>query len=166
MSNPWLANHVFATKFSGGASVGDRFNYGSFRLGGTFSESGITVVPSEWRMLRGFWPASDSGETYWLGSAEYRFPIVYVDRGWGTFPFFLKNVSGAVFADAGNAFDDAEGAAMSGTLLGTGAELRIYSVVSYGMGLYLRLGYGFSVLGDGIPLGDPYGLYASLGTSF
>lgn len=163
---PWLKNHVFATKLSGGATVGDRFRYGSFRLGGSFSESGITVVPSEWRMLRGFFPASDSGEWYWLGSAEYRFPILYVDRGWGTIPFFLKNVSGAVFVDAGNAFDDVEGSAFTQNLIGTGAELRAYSVVGWGMGLYTRLGYGFAATGDGIPFGNPYGAYLSLGSSF
>ncbi|MFZ5477469.1 MAG: BamA/TamA family outer membrane protein [Myxococcota bacterium] len=166
VTNPWIANHVLATRFAGGATVGDRFRYGSFRLGGSFSEGGIAVVPDEWRMLRGFSPASDSGEWYWLGSGEYRFPIVNIDRGVGTFPLFVRNVSGAVFLDAGNAFDDAEGAALAQTLAGAGAEVRVYLIASYGYGVYTRLGYQFAAVGDGIPLGDPGGFYAWLGSSF
>jgi hypothetical protein len=147
-------------------TLGDHFNYGSFRLGGTFSEGGITVVPSEWRMLRGFYPASDSGEWYWLGSAEYRFPIWNVDRGVGTVPFFLRNFSGALVLDAGNAFDDDTGTGLDQTLVGAGAELRMLSVWAWGVGLYTRLGYAFAVHGDGIPFGSPEGLYLALGSSF
>jgi hypothetical protein len=161
---PWLANHVVAWKLAGGASVGDAFRYGSFRLGGSFSEYGITVVPSEWRMLRGYFPASDSGEWYWLGSAEYRFPIWNVDRGVGTLPLFVKNVSGALVLDGGNAFDDATG--LGQALLGVGAELRFYFLYFYGSGIYARTGYAFAPQGDGIPFGSPYGAYLSLGSSF
>lgn len=163
---PWLANHVLGFKLAGGGTLGDGFNYGSFRLGGTFSEYGITVVPSEWRMLRGFYPASDSGEWYWLASGEYRFPIWNIDRGWGTLPLFLKHLSGAVMVDTGNAFDDPADAGPAKALVGTGAELRTYLVYGYGIGLYARFGYAFSAYGDGIPLGDPGGFYAALGSSF
>ena len=163
---PWLANHVFAWKLAGGASLGDRFKYGSFRLGGTFSENGITVVPSEWRSLRGFYPAHDSGEWYWIASTEYRFPLWHIDRGVGTLPVFVRNVSAAVVADAGNAFDDSAGASLDQTLLGVGAELRLYTILSYGLGISTRLGYAFSVTGGGVSLGDLDGFYATLGSSF
>jgi len=163
---PWLDNHVFAWKLAGGASVGDSFAYGSFRLGGSFSENGITLVPSEWRMLRGYYPASDSGEGFWLASGEYRFPVWYIDRGVGTFPLFLKHVSGAIVADAGNAFDTVDEAGFQGALLGLGAELRLYSVWGYGNGSYLRGGYAFSPLGNGIRIGSPNGFYLGVGSSF
>jgi hypothetical protein len=165
VTNPWVANHVLAWKLAGGATVGDRFKYGSFRLGGDFTEGGITVVPSEWRSLRGYFPATDSGEWYWLGSTEYRFPIWNIDRGVGTFPVFLRNISGAVFADAGHAFDDAEGFAEV-PLVGVGAELRLYTILSYGYGVYTRIGYGWGLTGAAIPFGDPDGFYATLGSSF
>ncbi len=163
---PWLANHAFAWKLAAGATVGDRFAYGTYRLGGSFSENGITVVPSEWRMLRGYYPASDSGEWFWQASGEYRFPIWYVDRGVGTFPLFVKHVSGAVLVDAGNAFDDAAGAGLDQTLLGVGAELRLYTIWGYGNGSYLRGGYAFGLTQDGIPIGSPNGFYLGVGTSF
>ncbi len=166
LTNPWVPNHVLALKAAGGASLGDRFKYGSFRLGGTFSENGITVVPTEWRSLRGFYPASDSGEWYWLASAEYRFPLWNVDRGVGTFPVFVRNLSAAVVADAGNAFDEAEGASLDQTLVGVGAEVRLTTILGYGIGLTTRLGYAASLTGGGIAIGDLDGFYATLGSSF
>ncbi|MDP2305559.1 MAG: hypothetical protein Q8P18_05995 [Pseudomonadota bacterium] len=166
ITNQLVPNHVLALKFAGGASLGDRFKYGSFRLGGTFSENGITVVPSEWRSLRGFYPASDSGEWYWLTSGEYRFPIWNVDRGVGTIPLFVRNLSAAVVVDAGNAFDDVEGAGIEQTLVGVGGELRLYTILGYGVGLTTRLGYAMSVAGGGIAPGELDGFYATLGSSF
>ncbi len=159
-------NHVLAVRAAGGASVGDTFRYGSFRLGGDFSEGGLTVIPSEWRMLRGFYPASDSGEGYWLTSGEYRFPIATIDRGIGTLPAFARNLSGAVYVDAGDAFDAPSDITAESTLVGVGAELRALFVVGWGAGLYTRLGYGFGAHGGGKPLGSLDGLYLSLGSSF
>lgn len=163
---PWLANHVFAVKASGGFSVGSKFRYGSFRLGGSFSENGITVIPQEWRSLRGFYTGTRNGETFWLASGEYRFPVVYVERGVGTIPFFMRNVSGALVVDAGNAWDDADEAALGNSLVGVGAELRASAIAFYGVPLYGRMGYAFSVLGDGIAIGSLDGLYFEAGTSF
>ncbi len=167
VTNPLIPNQVFAWKLSGGATLGDHFRYGSYRLGGSFSETGITVVPGEWRMLRGYYPASDSGEWYWLGSLEARFPIWNIDRGLGTLPFFLRYVSGALFVDSGNAFDDfTDTSALGQVLLGTGAELELYAIAGYGGGYIIRAGYGFAPRGDGIPIGDLGGAYLSFGASF
>lgn len=167
VKNPWVPNHVLATRLNLGATLGDAFAYGSFRLGGYWSEGGITVVPEEWRPLRGYYAASDSGEWFWLGSAEYRFPLFRVDRGVGTLPVFLRHFSGAVFVDAGNAVDEISEMDVQSTLVGVGAELRASVILGYGMGLYGRLGYAFGTQGEGaIPVGDPYGFYATLGTSF
>lgn len=167
VTNPLIANQVFAWKVSGGATVGDHFRYGSYRLGGTFSETGITVVPGEWRMLRGYYPASDSGEWYWLGSLEARFPIWQIDRGLGTLPFFLRYISGAIFVDTGNAFDDfTDTGELGQVLVGTGAELQLYALAGYGGGYIVRVGYGFAPRGDGIAFGNLGGLYLSFGVSF
>jgi hypothetical protein len=163
---PHLPNHVVAARLAGGASLGDRFRYGSFRLGGSFTEGGLTVVPTEWRMLRGFSPATVSGEWYWLGSGEYRFPLARPDRGFGILPAFLRNVSGAAWIDAGDAFDSPEQASVSTTLVGVGLELRAQAVVGWGATLLGRLGYGFAAHGPGIPAGSPEGAYATLGSSF
>ena len=167
VTNPLIPNQVFAWKLSTGATLGDTFRYGSYRLGGSFSENGITVVPGEWRMLRGYYPASDSGEWYWLGSLEARFPIVHIDRGLGTLPFFVRYLSGAIYVDSGNAFNDfSDPAELGQVLLGTGAEVQLYALAGYGGGYIVRAGYAFAPRGDGIPIGDLGGAYLSFGSSF
>ncbi len=167
VTNPLIPNQVFAWKLSGGATLGDKFKYGSYRLGGAYSEGGITVVPSEFRMLRGYYPGADSGEWYWLGSLEARFPIWNIDRGVGTIPLFLRYISGAVFVDSGNAFDDfTKPAQTEQVLLGTGAEVQLYAIAGYGGGYLIRAGYGFAPRGDGINFLDPGGAYLSFGSSF
>lgn len=163
---PWAANHVFAWKLSGGFSVGSTFRYGSFRLGGSFSENGITVIPAEWRSLRGFYPSTRDGEAFWLASGEYRFPIWRVDRGLGTVPIFLRYISGAIVLDAGNAWEDPDDATLERSLVGIGAELRVAAIAFYGMSLYGRLGYAVPLLGPGVQPGSIDGLYAEAGTSF
>jgi hypothetical protein len=90
ITNPWIPNHVLALRVAGGASAGDRLRYGSFRLGGSFGESGFYVLPDEYRPLRGFPISSASGNWYYLGSAEYRAPLWRIDRGTGTVPAFFK----------------------------------------------------------------------------
>lgn len=163
---PWASNHVFALKASGGFSLGSAFRYGSFRLGGSFSENGITVIPQEWRSLRGYYTGTRSGETYWLASGEYRFPVWYIERGVGTIPLFVRHVSGAVVIDAGNAWDDSDDAALTNSLLGVGAELRASAIAFYGLPLYGRVGYAFGLLNGGIEIGSLDGLYFEAGTSF
>ena len=163
---PWAANHVLAWKASGGFSLGSTFQYGSFRLGGTFSENGVTVIPAEWRALRGFYPSTRDGEAYWLASGEYRFPIWQIQRGFGTIPLFLRHLSGAVVVDAGNAWDDPADAGFDRSLVGVGAEIRLSAIAFYGMSLYGRAGYAFGVLGEGIQPGSADGLYFAAGSSF
>ncbi len=163
---PGIPNHVVALRLTGGASVGDRFKYGSFRLGGYYSENGVTVVPDEFRSLRGFGYGADSGEWYWQGSGEYRFPIWRIERGLGALPLFVRWISGTVLVDAGNAFDDVAGASMQNSKVGVGAELNVAMIAGWGSSIYARGGYAFSAYGGGIPIGDIQGLYLALGSSF
>jgi hypothetical protein len=168
---PWpeklnLNNHVFAWRLAGGAAAGDTQRFGNFRLGGDFGESAYNTLPDEWRALRGFPSATASGAGYTLGSAEYRAPIWWVDRGFGTIPAFGRYLSAAVFIDAGYAFDTFSDINIAQTLVGTGAELRGSAIIGWGIPLTGRVGYAFALNGAGYSLGDPAGLYAWLGTSF
>ena len=156
---------MLAAKGAVGVSAGDGQRYGSYRLGGDFGESGLNTIPDEWRALRGYFPASVSGNSFYLGSVEYRMPLVWLDRGFNTYPLFLRYMSAAVFVDVGNAFDEFYNIGRR-PLLGMGAELKTSIVISWGQGLTLRTGYGFSPLGDGIPLGALEGFYFWLGSSF
>lgn len=164
---PFLSNHVLALKLAGGGTVGDGQRYGSFRLGGSFGESGYYTLPEEWRALRGFAPASVYGDAFYLGSAEYRLPLFRLDRGVSTIPAFGRTLSATAFVDAGNAADELNGDAIAGTRVGAGGELRGTAVLGWGVGVSARVGYAFAVRGsDGIPLGSTDGFYAWLGSSF
>jgi hypothetical protein len=166
-SLPWGQSHVFAARLAGGASFGDQLRQGSFRLGGTFGESAVYTLPTELRPLRGFPVAVVSGDGYVLGSAEYRLPVVWVDRGAGLLPVYLRNVSAAAFVDAGDAFQDPAALGLDSLRVGAGAELQARLIVAWAAGLTARAGYGVAVAGEGgyVP-GDLGGAYFSLGGSF
>jgi len=168
VSVPWFANHVVAMQAATGISLGDRLNYGSFRLGGSWGESGLYVLPDEYRSLRGFPVAAEYGDGYYLGSMEYRLPIWRINRGYGTIPFFARTLHAAMFTDFGHAFDELDSSVVgASTLVGVGAELRVSMIVGWAMGLTGRFGYAWSVHGDGgYALGDPDAAYFRVGTSF
>ena len=119
-------------------------------MGGTFGESGYNTLPDEWRALRGYRPAQRSGNSFYLSSFEYRMPLVWLDRGFRTVPLFLRYMSASVYMDVGHVFDDFTQVGQI-PMLGMGAELKGSVVVSWGQGLTIRTGYGFSPRGDGIP---------------
>jgi len=81
----------------------------------------------------------EAGRYYALFNAEYRFPIVNIDRGMSSLPLlFLNRISGNVFVDYGSAFDDAYTAKFK---TGTGAELVVRCHAGLHRGIHLRLGY-------------------------
>jgi hypothetical protein len=170
MSIPWFEDHVIATKLAGGGSLGDQTRYGSYRLGGNFGEGGLYTLPEEYRALRGFGIASAYGDWYYKGSAEYRLPLWWIDRGFSTIPFFARYLAAAAFVDAGYAFQDLSGGDSSiwpRTLVGTGAELRAKALLGYGGSGTARIGYAFGLNGEGaIPLGSLDGFYIKLDTSY
>jgi hypothetical protein len=162
---PWADNHVLAMRLSGGLSFGDTFVEGAFRLGGDGSEESQTVLPSGSRTLRGFSAGTMWGDTLGVGGLEYRFPIWRIDRGYGTFPLFLRSLHGAFFSEAGSALDRRAETAPE-LLVGAGLELHLRLVLAWGLPADMRLGYAFSCLGEGFAPGDLDGLYYGLGASF
>ena len=160
----WPANHVLVVRLAGGVSFGDRLRYGSFRLGGNYGVSSYYRLPDEYESLRGFPVSVVAGDWYYLGTLEYRFPLLRIDRGAGTLPLFVQKLSGAVFTDVGDAFDTLEEA--TGPLVGVGTELRLTAIVGWAIGLQLRAGYAFAVYGPGgySPV-QVETLYFRLGTS-
>jgi len=139
---PWLRHHVLALHANGGVTGGDFGRRGGFALGG-FSD---TPLPDALRnlliqpgvALRGYKPGSRFGDAFQLFNAEYRFPLLDVDRGVQTLPLFLNRVYGNVFVDYGDAsFDKLDLLKMK---FGYGAELLIDFVVGYFQGFTLRSG--------------------------
>ncbi|MFT7520065.1 MAG: Tol biopolymer transport system component, partial [Kiritimatiellia bacterium] len=92
---PWAKNHVIAVRAGTGITLGsDRF-LGLYQLGGSYGDSAFYVTPDSVLMLRGYPLGADVGDLYWLGSAEYRMPIVRIDKGLATYPAFIRAVSAA-----------------------------------------------------------------------
>ena len=130
-------------------------------------------------MLRGYPFGADKGDLYWLGTAEYRFPIWQIQRGVGTIPAYVRHIAGAVFIDTGNAFlSPAQSgqpgsvralgqAAIEDPLVGVGAELQLRSVLLWADAVSGRLGYAVGIGPYGYK--PEYGLYTfyfQLGSSF
>lgn len=129
---PWLQNHTLALHAGAGFSGGSFPGRGSFFIG-SFVELPLVdvlrnVLLQGGYVLRGYSQVAASGSQYGLVNAEYRFPIVNIDRGLSTLPVFLNRVNGAVFADYGTAFDDPNTLRFK---LGTGAEITIDTLLGY-----------------------------------
>jgi hypothetical protein len=167
--NPLAPNHVFALRAAAGVALGRNTQYvGNYQLGGNIGDGAFYVRPAEYRMIRGYPFGADRGDNYWLAAAEYRFPIWRMDRGIGTLPAFFRVLHGAVFVDAGNAFNQVVNFVdvFDDTLVGVGAELRLSTVLWWSGSLDMRLGYGVGLTGPAIGPTDPRSVYFQLGGAF
>jgi hypothetical protein len=88
--------------------------------------------------LRGYHADAIAGPRFHLASAEYRAPLVWIERGHATFPLYARRLWGALFADAGAAHAGA--LAWRDVRVGAGAELRLELAFRYGFEAYLSLG--------------------------
>src|SRR5690606_30409749 len=115
--------------------------------------------------VRGYREAARLGRYAWAASGEYRFPLALVHRGLGAWPVYLGRLSGALFADAGDAWDPGadEGAVDPGRriLASVGGELAAEIILLYDFGMLFRTGVAF-------PLVDGRGtqVYVGLGLPF
>ena len=158
---PGFAHHVLAARVAGlrragpGASltsIGGASGNGESTAFGTFGGESL-LLP-----VRGFQRGVRRGTRAWTASAEYRVPLYWIDRGFRLWPFYLDRLSGALFADAGNATCDeplrsaACGAAGDPTpqpVAAIGAEVGLSLDVFYRITLHARAGVGMPVAGPG-----------------
>jgi hypothetical protein len=102
--------------------------------------------------LRGYAVDDLVGRRAVVVNVDYRWPLMYVERGLGTWPFFVRSVHAAGFVDGGHAWDrrfrvrDATATA--------GAELAMDVVVGYRLPLTFAAGVawrrpGVETLPDG-----------------
>src|SRR5206468_3027384 len=64
----------------------------------------LNPVNAPVRILRGYRSGSFFGEAYALGTFEYRLPLLDIERGAWTLPFYLRRLHGSVFTDVGDAW--------------------------------------------------------------
>ncbi|MDX8388319.1 MAG: hypothetical protein R8M46_07290 [Ghiorsea sp.] len=138
--------HVLALRMDLGAGSDDTRPY---YLGGTRSDAVTTsfvnptavVSPFNRRgfALRGYGDGESalSGQNMALVSAEYRFPISRIERGWMAPPVGIHQIYGNIFVDAGRAWDVFD---QSKTYRGIGAELGVDLVLFYNLLLRTDIG--------------------------
>lgn len=99
-------HHVVALRVAAGVSNGPRALGRVFRLGGGMPNAEpLHFGRGAFSLLRGFPLDRFAGRRVAVANADYRLPLAWVERGRGTWPFFLRAVHGAVFADAGHAWN-------------------------------------------------------------
>ncbi len=80
-------------------------------------------------LLRGFDNQDVPGFHATVVNIDYRFPILGVQRGIGTLPFFLRTVHGAIFTDAGHAWSSRFARSQIRTSIGV--ELSLDTFIGY-----------------------------------
>ncbi|MEP7050212.1 MAG: hypothetical protein ABJB12_07665 [Pseudomonadota bacterium] len=142
---PWSQHHVLALGLTGGTALGSYSRRGLYSTGG-FSDASLydeynSVVRQSAFVLRGYAPGQFVGTAFNLFNAEYRFPLLYLDRGISTLPVFLRTLSGALFFDYGGAYNRLDPNHPFRALHGSvGAELWVDAITGYFIPSNLRLG--------------------------
>ena len=155
---------VLALRGGAGLSRGDTVVRRTFYLGGYDPAVSLTDFGSDaLTLLRSAGDRVYAGRKLVVANAEYRFPLAWIERGWGTVPFFLQSLHGALFVDAGETWDrslerrnfkTAYGGELSADIfLGFGLPLTIAGGMAWGRDgesgsrlgpvAYLRIGRSF-----------------------
>ena len=139
----WLPHHIIHYRLAGGVSTGERTVQQAFQIGGI--PSLLNRFP-----LRGYPSRFETGKYVATGTLEYRAPLRNIYRGIGTLPFFMEKLHGAVFADAGEVWDDDRSFRLKRLKVGAGAEVRADITLGYWLKITPALGYahGFNSGGE------------------
>jgi outer membrane protein assembly factor BamA len=147
---PWLRHHSLAMHAGGGTGGGNLGTHGLYYVGGFVDFPLVNTVQNTLiqssLVLRGYPTVALEGRSFALFNAEYRFPIVNVDRGLSTLPLFLNRINGALFVDYGSAFDDPEQAHFK---TGAGGELWFDFDLGYIVPMTFRAGYAKGLASGG-----------------
>jgi Tol biopolymer transport system component len=137
---PWTRLQVFAFLTQGGFSTGDRPDY--FSLGGYADQDVVRALllnQQQFVFLRGYQPGVVTGNSFLALSAEYRAPLLWIERGYDTSLLYLRRIWGALFVDGGTAYS---GAFTTGTLkTDAGAELHLEMQLFYYIYTQVQLGF-------------------------
>lgn len=160
---PWLSHHVVATRVAVAGAAGDARGRAVYTLGGLEARNlvldAIDDVYADPDAIRGYPPQAIRGNSYYLGTAEYRLPLFEVERGIDTLPIFFDRAHAAAFVDAGDT--PADRLTFASTRVGVGGELRTEMLVGYYVPINARIGVARGLSTAGIMQ-----FYAVLGGSF
>jgi outer membrane protein assembly factor BamA len=157
-------HHVLAIRLAGGRSTGDPTVRRTFHLGGAQSNLSTTDFGrNAISLMRGFSSDTFAGSRVALLNAEYRWPLLRPQRGYGTWPILIHTLHAAGFADVGHAWDREFEVRDLKTSIG--AELSLRAVVGYSLPLTGTVGGAWGHDGSGVvQAGMTW--YARIGWSF
>ena len=162
-----LKRNVLQLSYGGGIGTGNLSRRGLFFLGGfgdnpTLSSVVLCAVtvpvrrtlsqigpqcPGGTPSLRGYSPGAVYGDQFHVASAEWRFPILELEKGVSTLPVYTNRLVGALYSDYGNAYF---GSTQLGDFrVGVGGEVGINFTIGYTEGASMRLGYARGLMKDG-----------------
>jgi hypothetical protein len=152
VDHSFFDHHVLALKLNGGIIRSNFPGSRGFAIGGYSPQDVLTDIvlqrPSGQFVLRGYPPGFTRGDQYQVWTGEYRFPIYNFDQGFSTVPVFFRRIKGALFADAGTAYNgylsDID------LLTAVGAEVQVGATFGYFLGGSLRLGFAHGLDEGGV----------------
>jgi len=170
---PWPGHHTLALRAAAAVSAGSYPRYGAYTVGGYDLDNNAlpsTVISGVFNgafVLRGYPARAYSGSGYFLQNIEYRAPLLKIDRGISTLPFYLRRIDGSLFCDWGGAFDEFNFKKLaffrSGELIyspqlhtSIGAEIWLGTTLAYVLNTQFRIGYAYGFSPEAHPHGQPY----------
>ncbi len=105
LTPPWARLHALALLTQGGFGLGDKRDF--FSLGGYADQDvvrGLLLNQQQYAFLRGYPVNAVTGDSYLVLTAEYRAPLVWIERGYESSFLYFRRIWGTAFVDAGNAF--------------------------------------------------------------
>ncbi len=160
-------HHVLAVGLQAGMAIGDERRRSLFSVGGLPIRDPLRDSYFGYRYsglyLRGYNPGAFSGSAYLLGSVEYRLPVLDIQHGILTLPFYLRQLHAGVFVDFGGASPEPslDNFVDDFLMVGVGAELRLDMFLAYNLPFSLRFGYGRGLMKRGVN-----NWYFTLGSGF
>ncbi|MEO7329604.1 MAG: hypothetical protein ABI193_13575, partial [Minicystis sp.] len=170
---PWPGHHTLALHAGAAVSAGSYPRYGAYTVGGyDLANSSLpsTILSGVFNgafVLRGYPARAYSGSSYFLQNVEYRAPLLKIDHGISTLPFYLRRIDANLFCDWGGAFDEFNFHKLaffrSGELIyspqlhtSIGAEIWLGSTLAYVLNTQFRIGYAYGFSPEASPHGQPY----------
>jgi WD40 repeat protein len=154
---------AIAARAAGAAAWGDEEARREFSAAGSSSQpGGYHFGFDAIGLLRGFDEDAVRGQHAAVLNVDYRVPLVWIERGVGTIPVFVRSLHAAGFFDGGHAWGshfDLDDARFS-----TGAELSMDVVLAYGLPLTLSSGIAWRHDGTGRESGAA--AFARIGRAF
>jgi hypothetical protein len=153
---------VLAARVAAATAWGERTGRRRFSASGSGPQSGsFSVSSGAIGLLRGVPEGEAGGHHAAVANLDYRFPVAWIQRGYGTLPVMLRNVHGALFVDAAAAWD--EGTRRSGLRRSFGGELSADAVLLYNVPLTFTAGAAWR---DGSEVTRGWAAFARIGRAF